>query len=132
MVFENLKQLIETNVEIEIKGQTEQIRKLSVSEREQYDKLVNKGLGKVQMGLGQARNTQTSNFDVEKATDAQNKANRYLVKRSFATDPTSDSPVTDEDIDALYDLYPIMVEEIKKANNIGEVNTEEVESKLKN
>lgn len=129
-MLEKFKAMVSNTATITINDETETVRKLTVKELEHYEKIVNTGLGKMQTGLND-RSGQKASIDIEKFGTKQNEADKYLIKRSFLN-PEGEETVTDEDINELYELYPVIVSELKRVNHIGEVDTEEVSEAIKN
>ena len=127
MSFNDLIKNIENKATIKINGQELSVDKLTVRELEHYKSIVNKALGTVKMGMGNERNLQSANMNVEQVTTAQDKADHYLIQCSFKSEE-----ITEESINELYDLYNPLVNELKRVNNINEVNNDRLESDLKN
>ena len=128
MSFDNILQLANGTATITVEGVEEQVKLLTISEKQEYEKLANKGLGKITMGIGEQRTEQKTNLDVEKVTTAQNEADNYLIKTTFTT---KDKTITDEDIDKLYNIYQPLVDELKRVNHIREVEPERLEQDIK-
>ena len=126
MSFENIKQLAKGTATITINNESEDVRLLTVSEREQYDSLVNEGFGTIQANLGRNQ-TQKANMNIQKVTEAHNKADHYLIKTTF-----KEENLSDDDIDNLYDIYPILVKELKRVNSIIDTDDEQVIQALQN
>lgn len=126
MVFENFKQLTEGKATITVKGHTEEVKLLTVAEKEKYDSLTNEGFGTIQANLGR-NTTQKANMNIQKVTEAHNKADHYLIKTTF-----KESNISEEDINELYDVYPILVKELKRVNNIIDTDDEQVIEALQN
>ena len=122
MSFENLKQLTRGTATITIDGITEEVHLLTVKQREEYENILNKGLGNIQTSLGRATE-QKANMNVEKVNKSQQAANRYLVLHSGITHENG-TAITEEDIDQLYSIYPRLVKELKRVNDIIEVEDE--------
>lgn len=127
MSFKQLQQLAEGTAEININGEKQVVPKLKIFEKEEYNKIVNKGLGTIKTGLSGDTSNQTANLNVEKVTTSQNQADKYLIKTTF-----KDEKITDEDINNLYDIYPILVNELKRINNIVEVENSNLDDDIKN
>ncbi len=127
MSFKQLQQLAEGTAEININGEKQVVQKLKIFEKEEYNKIVNKGLGTIKTGLSGDTSNQTANLNVEKVTTSQNQADKYLIKTTF-----KDEKITDEDINNLYDIYPILVDELKRINNIVEVENSNLDDDIKN
>lgn len=127
MSFKQLQQLAEGTAEININGEKQVVPKLKIFEKEEYNKIVNKGLGTIKTGLSGDTSNQTANLNVEKVTTSQNQADKYLIKTTF-----KDEKITDEDINKLYDIYPILVDELKRINNIVEVENSNLDDDIKN
>lgn len=127
MSFKQLQQLAEGTAEININGEKQVVQKLKIFEKEEYNKIVNKGLGTIKTGLSGDTSNQTANLNVEKVTTSQNQADKYLIKTTF-----KDEKITDEDINNLYDIYPILVNELKRINNIVEVENSNLDDDIKN
>lgn len=127
MSFKNLLGRVQKTAEIQIGEETLTVYKLTVKEHEKYKQIVNKALGTVKMGMGDNRNTQSANMNVEQVSTAQDKADRYMIKCAF-----KDEEINDEQIDELFDLYGPLVAELKRVNNITEVDTSRLEDDLKN
>lgn len=127
MSFNELIKTVQNTDTIKINGQEITVNKLTVRELETYKSIVNKALGTIKMGMGNERNLQSANMNVEQVTNAQDKADHYLIQRSF-----KDEEISEEQINQLYDLYTPLVEELKRVNNINEVNNERLEDDLKN
>lgn len=123
MSFENIKQLAQGKATITINNVTEEVNLLTVSERERYDSLTNEGFGTIQANLGRGNQTQKANMNIQKVTEAHNRADHYLIKCSFKTD---DKEITEEDINGLYDIYPLLVKELKRVNGIIDTDDEKV------
>ena len=79
------------------------------------------------MGMGNQRNLQSANMNVDEVSVAQDKADHYLIQCSF-----KDEEITEEEINKLYDLYSPLVEELKRVNSINEVDNDQLEQDLKN
>lgn len=122
MSFENLKQLTRGTATITIDGITEEVHLLTVKQREEYENILNKGLGNIQTSLGRSTE-QKANMNVEKVNKSQQAANRYLVLNSGITHENG-TAITEEDIDQLYSIYPRLVKELKRVNDIIEVEDE--------
>lgn len=127
MSFKQLQQLAEGTAEININGEKQVVPKLKIFEKEEYNKIINKGLGTIKTGLSGDTSNQTANLNVEKVTTSQNEADKYLIKTTF-----KDEKITDEDINKLYDIYPILVDELKRINNIVEVENSNLDDDIKN
>lgn len=127
MSFQELIKTVQNKQEITVNGQTLTVDKLTVKELEQYKNIVNRALGTVKMGMGNERNLQSANMNVEQVSAAQDKADHYLIQCSF-----KDEEIGEEEIDKLYDLYTPLVEALKKVNNINETDNSRLESDLKN
>lgn len=119
---------------ITIEGLDEKVKvkKLSVKEMREYERIRNEGFGTVKTNIGGMRD-QTANINISKVSATQNDADIYLVKTSFTYD---DEVCTDEDVENLYDLFPIVVTELKKINHINvgdedEVSPTELENSIK-
>ena len=126
MSFKQLKQLANGTAEININGETQTVQKLKIFEKEEYNRIVNTGLGTIKTGLNGGTSNQSANLNVEKVTSAQDKADKYLIKTTF-----KDEQVTDDDINNLYDIYPVLVAELKRVNNITEVENNRLEDDIK-
>jgi hypothetical protein len=128
MSFSDLQKLANATAEITIQGKTQIIQKLTIREKEEYNKLVNQGLGNIKTNISQRNtdNTQTANLNIEKVSLAQEKANRYLIKQTFKTEK-----ISDDDIDELYEVYDELLSELKRVNHIVEVDNEELEADIK-
>jgi len=126
MSFKQLKQLANGTAEITINGETQTVQKLKIFEKEEYNRIVNTGLGTIKTGLNGGTSNQSANLNVEKVTSAQDKADKYLIKTTF-----KDEQVTDDDINNLYDIYPVLVAELKRVNNITEVENNRLEDDIK-
>lgn len=127
MSFKDLQQLAEGTAEININGEVQVVRKLKIFEKEEYNRIINKGLGTIRTGLNGRESSQQANLNVEQVTIAQDKADKYLIKTTF-----SDEEISDDDINNLYDIYPVLVAELKRVNNISEVDSEELADDIKN
>ena len=127
MSFNDLVKTIQSKQEITVNGQTITVDKLTVKELEQYKNIVNRALGTVKMGMGNERNLQSANMNVEQVSVAQDKADHYLIQCSF-----KEENIGEEEIDKLYDLYTPLVEELKRVNNISEADNSQLEDDLKN
>jgi len=128
-MFDDLKNIAEEKATINIKGHEEEVRKLTVSEMENYQKILNKGIGKVKTNLSQ-QEVQQALLDIEKVGEKQSEADRYLIKRSF-TPKGEESVITDDDIDDLYDVYNELVKQLHIINGINVVDNNTVEEKIK-
>mgnify|MGYP003522033221 CR=1 FL=1 len=126
MSFKQIKQLANGTAEITINGETQTVQKLKIFEKEEYNRIVNTGLGTIKTGLNGGTSNQSANLNVEKVTSAQDKADKYLIKTTF-----KDEQVTDDDINNLYDIYPVLVAELKRVNNITEVENNRLEDDIK-
>lgn len=126
MSFKELQQLAEGTAEIEINGKKQVVQKLKIFEKEEYNRIINQGLGTIKTGIGGANN-QSANLNVEKVTLAQDKADKYLIKTTF-----KDEKITDDDINNLYDIYPVLLAELKRVNHISEVDNAKFEDDIKN
>lgn len=126
MSFKELQQLAEGTAEININGKTQVVQKLKIFEKQEYNKIVNQGLGTIKTGLNEGA-TNSANLNVERVTTAQDKADKYLIKTTF-----KDEKITDEDINNLYDIYDVLVDELKRVNNIIEVENKKLEDDIKN
>ena len=127
MSFKELQQLAEGTAEIEINGETQIVPKLKIFEKEEYNRIVNQGLGTIKAGLNGNANNQSANLNVEKVTIAQDKADKYLIRTTY-----KDEDITDDDINNLYDIYPVLVSELKRINHINDVDSEQLADDLKN
>lgn len=128
-MFDDLKNIAEEKATINIRGHEEEVRKLTVSEMENYQKILNKGIGKVKTNLSQ-QEVQQALLDIEKVGEKQSEADRYLIKRSF-TPKGEESVITDDDIDDLYDVYNELVKQLHIINGINVVDNNTVEEKIK-
>ena len=128
MSFDNIKQLARGTDYITIEGVKEEVHLLTVSEREKYTSLANEGIGTIQANLGRGQ-TQKTNMNINKLTEATNKAEHYLIKCSFKTE---EKEITEEDINGLYNIYPVLVKELKRVNGIIETDDETVIETLQN
>ena len=126
MSFKQLKKIANGTAEITINGETQTVQKLKIFEKEEYNRIVNTGLGTIKTGLNGGTSNQSANLNVEKVTSAQDKADKYLIKTTF-----KDEQVTDDDINNLYDIYPVLVAELKRVNNITEVENNRLEDDIK-
>lgn len=118
MSFESLKQLATGTAVIKIQGVEETVNLLTVGQREHYESLVNSGMGTVQANIGRGADSQKANMNIEKITKAQQKANHYLIANSLTKE--DGTPITEDDIDGLYLIYPELVKELKRVNDIIE------------
>ena len=128
-MFDDLKNIAEDKATINIRGHEEEVRKLTVSEMENYQKILNKGIGKVKTNLSQ-QEVQQALLDIEKVGEKQSEADRYLIKRSFS-EKGEESSITDDDIDDLYDVYNELVQQLHIINGINVVDNNNVEEKIK-
>lgn len=132
MSFESLKQLATGTATIKIQGVEETVNLLTVGQREHYENLINTGMGTVQANIGRG-SEQKANMNIEKMNKAQQKANHYLISQSLTKEDGSN--ITDEDIDGLYLIYPELVKELKRVNDIIDVDdttTQEIISQKTN
>lgn len=127
MSFQDLIQTVQNKQTITVNGIELTVDKLTVKELEQYKSIVNRALGTVKMGMGNQRNLQSANMNVDEVSVAQDKADHYLIQCSF-----KDEEITEEEINKLYDLYSPLVEELKRVNSINEVDNDQLEQDLKN
>lgn len=127
MTFKKLQQLATGTAEIEVNGEKQVVNKLKIFEKEKYNQIINKGLGTIKTGLSGDTSNQTANLNVEKVTTAQNQADNYLIKTTF-----KDENITDDDINNLYEIYPILVSELKRINGISEVDADQLADDIKN
>lgn len=127
MSFNELIKTVQNKQNITVNGMNLTVDKLTVKELENYKAIVNKALGTVKMGMGNERNLQSANMNVEQVTLAQDKADHYLIQCSF-----KDEEIGEAEIDKLYDLYAPLVDELKRVNNIVEVDNDQLEADLKN
>lgn len=127
MSFQDLLKRVQSTVTITIDGIELTVNKLTVKELEHYKSIVNKALGTIKMGMGNERNLQSANMNVDQVSTAQDQADKYLIKCSFKNEE-----ITDEQINELYEIYNPLVNELKKINNINEVDNGELEDDLKN
>lgn len=128
-MFDDLKNIATEKATINIRGHEEEVRKLTVSEMENYQKILNKGIGKVKTNLSQ-QEVQQALLDIEKVGEKQSEADRYLIKRSFS-EKGEKSSITDDDIDDLYDVYNELVQQLHLINGINVVDNNNVEEKIK-
>lgn len=128
-MFDDLKNIATDKATINIRGHEEEVRKLTVSEMENYQKIINKGIGKVKTNLSQ-QEIQQALLDIEKVGNQQSEADRYLIKRSFS-EKGEESSITDDDIDDLYDVYNELVQQLHLINGINVVENNNVEEKIK-
>lgn len=128
-MFDDLKNIATDKATINIRGHEEEVRKLTVSEMENYQKILNKGIGKVKTNLSQ-QEVQQALLDIEKVGEKQSEADRYLIKRSFS-EKGEESSITDDDIDDLYDVYNELVQQLHIINGINVVDNNNVEEKIK-
>lgn len=128
-MFDDLKNIATEKATINIRGHEEEVRKLTVSEMENYQKILNKGIGKVKTNLSQ-QEVQQALLDIEKVGEKQSEADRYLIKRSFS-EKGEESSITDDDIDDLYDVYNEVVQQLHIINGINVVDNDKVEEKIK-
>lgn len=128
-MFDDLKNIATEKATINIRGHEEEVRKLTVSEMENYQKILNKGIGKVKTNLSQ-QEVQQALLDIEKVGEKQSEADRYLIKRSFS-EKGEESSITDDDIDELYDVYNEVVQQLHIINGINVVDNNNVEEKIK-
>ena len=124
MSFENIKQLTKGTATIKVKDLTEEVRLLTVSEREQYDNLTNEGFGTIQANFGGRQQQQKANMNIQKVTQATRRAEHYLIRRSFLNDDGTE--IGEEEIDALYEIYPLLVSELKRVNGIIDAEDKEL------
>ena len=128
-MFDDLKNIATEKATINIRGHEEEVRKLTVSEMENYQKILNKGIGKVKTNLSQ-QEVQQALLDIEKVGEKQSEADRYLIKRSFS-EKGEESSITDDDIDDLYDVYNELVQQLHIINGINVVDNNNVEEQIK-
>ena len=141
-MFDDLKNIATEKATINIRGHEEEVRKLTVSEMENYQKILNKGIGKVKTNLSQ-QEVQQALLDIiiadtllfcknkpKKVGEKQSEADRYLIKRSFS-EKGEESSITDDDIDELYDVYNEVVQQLHIINGINVVDNNNVEEKIK-
>lgn len=128
-MFDDLKNIATDKATINIRGHEEEVRKLTVSEMENYQKILNKGIGKVKTNLSQ-QEVQQALLDIEKVGEKQSEADRYLIKRSFS-EKGEESSITDDDIDDLYDVYNELVQQLHIINGINVVDNNNVEEQIK-
>ena len=128
-MFDDLKNIATEKATINIRGHEEEVRKLTVSEMENYQKILNKGIGKVKTNLSQ-QEVQQALLDIEKVGEKQSEADRYLIKRSFS-EKGEESSITDDDIDDLYDVYNELVQQLHLINGINVVDNNNVEEQIK-
>lgn len=128
-MFDDLKNIATDKATINIRGHEEEVRKLTVSEMENYQKIINKGIGKVKTNLSQ-QEVQQALLDIEKVGNQQSEADRYLIKRSFS-EKGEESSITDDDIDDLYDVYNELVQQLHLINGINVVDNNNVEEQIK-
>lgn len=128
-MFDDLKNIATDKATINIRGHEEEVRKLTVSEMENYQKILNKGIGKVKTNLSQ-QEVQQALLDIEKVGEKQSEADRYLIKRSFS-EKGEESSITDDDIDDLYDVYNELVQQLHLINGINVVDNNNVEEQIK-
>ena len=114
MAITDIIQIAQKTAEIEIEGTKHKIHKLTVDETEEYQDIKNGGFGTIKAGIGGMRE-QSANLNMQKVNHADYEANKYLVKTSFSIDGYT---CTDEDMNNLYDLFPVVVEELKKVNKL--------------
>jgi len=119
MSFESLKQLATGTAVIKIQGVEETVNLLTVGQREHYENLLNSGMGTVQANIGRG-SEQKANMNIEKMNKAQQKANHYLIAQSLTKEDGTN--ITDDDIDGLYLIYPELVKELKRVNDIIDVD----------
>ena len=117
-MLDEFKQLTSNKAEINVQGIKKEVRKLTVSEIEQYQDIINQGIGNMQTGLN-AREGQKANINLEKFAHKQNEADKYLIRRSFL-DKDGNEVVTEQDIDELYDVYNDLVSELHRVNHINQ------------
>lgn len=117
MSIKNITDIINPYDYINIEGIDEQIKvkKLTVKEMREYERIRNEGFGTVKTNIGGMRE-QIANINISKVSATQNDADIYLVKKSFTFDGNT---CTDEDVENLYDLFNIVVNELKKVNHIS-------------
>lgn len=127
MTFKKLQQLATGTAEIEVNGEKQVVNKLKIFEKEKYNQIINKGLGTIKTGLNGRDSSQQATLNVEQVTTAQNKADNYLIKTTF-----KDENITDDDINNLYEIYPILVSELKRINGISEVDADQLADDIKN
>ena len=109
MSFQNIKELAKGTATITVEGVSEEVKLLTVRQRETYDGMVNEGFGTVRV------------------TEASNRADHYLIQCSY---PQED--ITEESIDELYSIYPVLVKELKRVNGIIDTDDEAVINALQN
>lgn len=126
MSFNNIKQLAKGTSTISINGVEEEVKLLTVREKEQYDNIVNEGFGTIQANLGR-NTTQQANMNIQRVTSSQYKADRFLIKTTY-----KDEKISDEDIDNLYNIYKELVSELKRVNGIITTDDETVIQALQN
>lgn len=127
MTFKKLQQLATGTAEIEVNGEKQVVNKLKIFEKEKYNQIINKGLGTIKTGINGRDSSQQATLNVEQVTTAQNKADNYLIKTTF-----KDENITDDDINNLYEIYPILVSELKRINGISEVDADQLADDIKN
>jgi hypothetical protein len=127
LTFKKLQQLATGTAEIEVNGEKQVVNKLKIFEKEKYNQIINKGLGTIKTGINGRDSSQQATLNVEQVTTAQNKADNYLIKTTF-----KDENITDDDINNLYEIYPILVSELKRINGISEVDADQLADDIKN
>lgn len=117
MSIKNITDIINPFDYITVEGIDDKIKvkKLTVKEMREYERIRNEGFGTVKTNIGGIRE-QTANINISKVSATQNDADIYLVKTSFTFDGNT---CTDEDVENLYDLFNPIVQELKKVNHIN-------------
>ena len=128
--FQDLQKIERKEDTITINGQTQTVRLLTVSEIEKYRSIINEGFGTVQTNVRGGTSQNQANINVQRMDNAQRKAEHYIIRRTFIED--GQEVITEQDIDTLYDVYPLLVAELKRINDIIETNDESVIQALSN
>ena len=63
-------------------------------------------------------------MNITKVTQATRRAEHYLIRRSFLNDDGTE--IGEEEIDALYEIYPLLVSELKRVNGIIDAEDKEL------
>ncbi|WP_292475446.1 hypothetical protein [Methanosphaera sp.] len=126
MSFQNIRQLAKGTATITVEGVSEEVKLLTVRQRETYDGMVNEGFGTVRTNLGR-NSQQEANMNIKKVTEASNRADHYLIQCSYP-----EEEITEESIDELYSIYPVLVKELKRVNGIIDTDDEAVINALQN